>query len=342
MTYHAPVVMSTAAPSAPATTDRGRSHKPSVSVVVPVFNSEQSLPHLVARLFPVLETHAGDYELILVDDQSRDGSWEVIQELCREHSWVHGISLMRNFGQHAALLCGIRAARFDVVITMDDDLQHPPEEVPKLLGAIRDGFDVVYGRPHAQRQGIWRDFASWIVKLSLRAAMGITIARDVSAFRAFRTELRSAFAGYRSPYVIIDVLLTWGTSRFGAVEVEHHARPFGRSNYTPARLISHAVNMTTGFSAVPLRLASFIGVLTCIFGAFVLAYVVARFFLDGGSPPGFPFLASIIVIFSGAQLLALGIIGEYLARLHFRSMERPAYVVAHRTGAGLTISSEAE
>jgi len=119
----------------------------SLSVVVPVFNSELSLPKLVERLKPVLDSICSQYEVIFVNDASRDGSWQVIQSLCRAWTWVRGIDLMRNYGQHNALLCGIRAACFDTVVTMDDDLQHPPEEIPKLLAKLAEGFDVVYGYP---------------------------------------------------------------------------------------------------------------------------------------------------------------------------------------------------
>ncbi len=307
-----------------------------VSAVIPVYNSEQSLRPLVERLHAALGHWAPDYEIILVNDASRDASWEVIQGLAAESSRVRGICLMRNFGQHNALLCGIRAAGFDTTLTLDDDLQHPPEEAPKLLEKLAEGYDVVYGRPEQHRQGLWRGLATWAIKLGLRAAMGIAIAGEVSAFRAFRTDLRQAFAGYTSPWVVIDVLLTWGASRFGSVVVRHERRPFGRSNYSFGRLVGYVVNMVTGFSALPLRLASFVGVLLSLFGVAVLAWVLGVYAIEGGSPAGFPFLASIIAIFSGAQMLTLGIMGEYLARLHFRSMERPPYVVASLVGAAET------
>jgi undecaprenyl-phosphate 4-deoxy-4-formamido-L-arabinose transferase len=243
------------------------------------------------------------------------------------YSWITGIDLMRNYGQHNALLCGIRAAKHAVIITMDDDLQHPPAEIPKLLAALERGYDVVYGTPAQEQHGLLRDLASQVTKLALQSAMGVQIARKVSAFRAFRTEVRRAFQHYNSPYVSIDVLLTWGTTRFTAVTVEHAPRRFGRSNYTLRKLIVHTFNMLTGFSALPLQLASLLGFAFTGFGALIFLYVIVRYLAEGGSVPGFPFLASIIAIFSGVQLFTLGIIGEYLARMHFRSMERPSSVV---------------
>jgi len=298
-----------------------------VSVVIPVYRSEAILPALVQRLEPVLSEIANHYELILVNDCSPDRSWDVISDLAMRHSWIRPINLMRNYGQHNALLCGIRAAQYEVIVTMDDDLQHPPEEIPKLLEMLSRGYDVVYGTPGQEQHGFRRDFASWVTKLALQNVMGAKIARQVCAFRAFRAQVANAFTHYEGSFVSIDVLLTWGTNRFATVPVKHAARKEGASGYTFRKLLTHAMNMMTGFSTLPLQFASVVGFLFTLFGIGVLFFVVGRYFVNGGSVPGFPFLASIIAIFSGAQLFALGIIGEYLARMHFRSMQKPPYVV---------------
>jgi len=299
----------------------------SLSVVVPVYNSELILPALIKRLEPVLASLAGEYEVVLVNDGSRDQSWKMIQELARSSRWVRGINLMRNYGQHNALLCGIRAARFDTLVTMDDDLQHPPEEIHKLLAKLDEGFEVVYGFPAHERHGFLRNIASVLTKLALQRSMGAETARHVSAFRAFRTQARDAFANYHSPFISIDVVLTWATTRFAAISVRHDPRQTGVSNYTFGMLFRHAMNMMTGFSVLPLQLANLMGFFCTAFGVGILVYVVGRYLLFGTTVQGFTFLASIIAIFSGAQLLALGIIGEYLARMHFRMMERPTYTV---------------
>ena len=298
----------------------------SISVVTPVYNGEASIAELCRRLGEVLPQLAAEYEIILVNDGSRDRSWEVILELSSRTPNVHGLNLMRNYGQHNALLCGIREAKYDVIVTIDDDLQHPAEEIPRLLERLDEGFDVVYGAPRVEQSGVMRALASRITRLALRAAVGSAVAKNVSAFRVFRTQLREAFAGYHSPFVSIDVLLTWATTRFGATKVAFQPRHSGSSNYTFTKLVRHALDMMTGFSTAPLQVASLIGFTCTLFGLAVFIYVFVRYCLEG-SVPGFPFLASIIAIFSGAQLFALGVIGEYLARMHFRSMKRPAYVV---------------
>lgn len=304
---------------------------PSVSVVIPVYNSDATLPELVQRLESVLAARGAPFEVILVDDDSTTQAWTVIEDLARTRPWLRGVRLLRNYGQHNALLCGIREVRHQVVITMDDDLQHRPEEIPRLLARLEEGFDVVYGTPRKEQHGLWRDLASRLTKLALRGALGAENARHVSAFRSFRTELRRAFEDYRSPFLSLDVLLAWASTRFGAVPVEHDPRRSGSSGYTLRKLLLHALNMMTGFSTWPLQLASLIGFVFTLFGGLTLVYVVGRYLIQGAVVPGFAFLASIIAIFSGAQLFCLGILGEYLARMHFRSMERPPYAVRCRT-----------
>ena len=314
----------------------------SITVVVPVYNGAPTLAALAERVHPVLRGLTDQYELLLVDDGSRDGSWTIIEELSAKYGWVRGLRMMRNFGQHNATLCGIRAARHRVVVTMDDDLQHPPEHIPTLIAPLGRGFDVVYGSPEVERHGILRDIASQVTKLALQSILGAATARQVSGFRALRTDIRRAFADFRGAFVSIDVLLTWGTTRFTAVRVPHDLRRAGESNYTFMKLIAHALNMMTGFSTLPLQLASVLGFGATLFGLVVLAAVITRYLMQGVTVPGFTFLASVICIFSGAQLFALGMMGEYLARMHFRMMDRPSYAVSEDTAqspAGVVAAS---
>lgn len=303
-----------------------------ISVVVPVFNSESTLAELVDRLEATMAHLASEFEVILVDDGSSDGSWQQLELLGMSRPFVHAMRLMRNFGQHNALLCGIRAAKFPVIITIDDDLQTPPEEIAKLLPLLDAGADVVYGVRERDHYGVARSLATRITKLVLKSAMGAEIAGKITSFRAFRTELRAGFADFHAPYVSIDVLLTWSTHHFSSVPTEHLERRSGESGYTFGKLAAHALNLVTGFSVLPLQLAGFVGFASTAFGLVVLAYVLGRFLFIQDAVPGFTFLASSIAVFSGAQLLAIGIIGEYLARMHFRSMERPAFVVRTEVG----------
>jgi len=304
-----------------------------LSVVVPVYNAKPTIAELVARLKPVLESLALDFELILVNDGSQDQSWAVIKQQATQFPWITGINLMRNYGQHNALLCGIRSARYSMTITMDDDLQHFPEDTPHLLSKLEEGYDVVYGVPKTREHNMWRNLASAMMRLALKIAVGGNVPYKASAFRAFRTELREAFESYSGSHVAIDVLLTWGATRFTEIYVEHGPRLSGESNYTFRRLARLALNLVTGFSVAPLRFASIVGFSFTFLGMAVLAYVVGRYLVLGYSVPGFPFLASIISLFAGVQLCCLGILGEYLATMHFRTMERPAYTVREVLGS---------
>jgi undecaprenyl-phosphate 4-deoxy-4-formamido-L-arabinose transferase len=309
---------------------------PAVSAVVPVYNSADNVEELVRRLAAVLGEHAAQWEVVLVNDGSRDASWAAIEAAAAGDPRVRGLDLMRNYGQHNALLAGLRAARHEVLVTLDDDLQNPPEEIPRLLAALTPERDAVYGvpAPGGARHGPWRDLASRLAKWVLHHGMRAPEVRQITAFRAFRAPVLDASAGFSGPFVSLDALLTWGTTRFAAVPVRHDERRIGRSNYTFGRLVAHTLNLVAGFSAVPLRLASLLGLVFALFGLGVLVYVVVTYFLWGGGVAGFPFLASIIAIFSGVQLVALGVLGEYLARIHFRTMSRPAYTVRRTTPAG--------
>jgi len=298
-----------------------------VSIVIPVYNSQNILPLLISELENVLNAFGKAYEIILVNDGSRDESWRVIDGLSKTNDRVQSIDLIRNFGQHNALLCGIRLAKYDVTVTLDDDLQNPPTEIPKLLAKLEEGFDVVYGAPQKMRENIWRKLASNLLRLVLSKIMGSAIASKVSSFRAFRTRVRDAFANYSNPKVFIDVLLTWGGTRYSYVSVQHNTRKEGVSTYTFRKLINLAIGMITGFSTLPLRAASIIGFLFTLFGFGVFVYVIVSYIIHGGSIPGFPFLASVISIFSGATLFSLGIMGEYLASMFIQSMGQPPYII---------------
>lgn len=300
-----------------------------LSIVVPIYKGETFIEPLVEQLSKTLPTFAPNYEIILVDDGSPDHSWPLIQRLTDKYDCVRGISMMRNYGQHNATLCGVRAARHEVIVTMDQDLQHPPAEIPLLIAKLEEGYDVVYGAPRKLPQGFWRNVMTASMKWILAKVIGLPSVHNVSAFRAFRTNLREAFTNFQGPSLILDVLLSWGTTRFTSVQV--NIAPAERTNYSFTMLVRAAMLILIGYSTLPLRFASWIGFVMTLFGLGVFIYVLVIYF-TAGSLPGFPFLASIIALFSGAQLFALGIFGEYLARMFDRSMDRPPYVIHELAG----------
>lgn len=303
-----------------------------LSAVVPVYNSATTIELLVERVSKALTAVGRPFEIVLVNDGSSDASWDAIVRCSAEDSRVRGVNLMRNYGQHNALLCGVRAAEYDTVVTLDDDLQYGPEEVPRLLERLEQGYDVVYGKERERHHTMGHNLGSMLLRLGLSVALGAEIARIVSPLRVFRTRLRETFEHNRSPWVILDVFLCWGTTKFSSVSVAHHERADGGiTTYTFRKRVVQAFDLITGFSTLPLKVASFVGFFFTLFGMALLTYVLGVYFLIGGTVPGWVFLASTIAIFSGAQMFALGIVGEYLARMFTRIMERPAYAVADRT-----------
>ncbi len=300
--------------------------------MVPVYGTSATLPRLISRLEATLKGLAADWEIILVNDGSPDESWEVITRLAAVDRHVRGIDLARNYGQHNAVVCGLGVAKHDIIVTMDDDLQHPPEEIPTLLEALGGRIHVVYGTPQREEHDLWRVVASHASKAVLQKAMGAEVARSISAFRAIHMPAKLRAQRVSAPFVNVDVLLSWTCDGFAAVPVRHDPREHGESSYTFRLLVRHAVTMMVGFSALPLRVASVTGLAFSLFGAAVLAFVLGRYVLQGTTVPGFPFLASIIALFAGAQLFTLGVIGEYVARIHYRTIDRPPFMVRRVVG----------
>jgi len=308
-----------------------------VSVIVPVYNSEATMDELVARINDVLETAAERFEIILVNDGSKDGSWEVISKLAGKMQHVRGVNLMHNYGQHNALLAGIQRAQYEIIVTIDDDLQNPPEGIPKLISRLNEGYDVVYGRPAQRSHSVWRNISSKILKGVLKVVLGAEMGGYSSAFRAFSSILVRGFEKFKDAQLSIDVLLSWSAARVTYVLVSHEPRRFGKSGYTFRKLMLLAFNMLTGYSILPLRIASGVGFTTSLFGLSMFFYVMIRRLLQTEYVPGFAFIASEVALFAGLQLFAIGIIGEYLARLHFRTMGKPPYVIREDTGNNIPL-----
>lgn len=300
--------------------------------MIPCYCSSGTLPHLLADLDDALaglrETGlVSEAEVLLVVDGSPDDTERVARAEAEHRPYVTVMTLRRNFGQHNALVAGIRSARYEFVVTMDDDRQHPPAEIAKLVTAIRDsGADLVYAVPEKEEHGLLRSASSRWVKRGLALA-GVANAEIVGAFRIFRTDLREGFAASNDPQVNLDVLLSWTTNRVAKVSALMNLRESGASGYSFRKLVTHTLNMITGYGTVPLRLTTWLGFLCGLSGLSLLVWVILQYFLGQTEVPGFTTLAAVISLFSGVQLIALGMIGEYVGRQHFRSMRRPMYVV---------------
>jgi glycosyltransferase involved in cell wall biosynthesis len=307
-----------------------------LSVIIPCYRSATMLPPLVERLGHSLDLLVADrvidrWELILVVDGSPDDTAAVARDLADRRPEIRAMELRRNFGQHNALVAGIREVAFDTIVTLDDDLQHPPEEIGRLIAPLADPrIDLVYGIPEDEEHGAFRSGASRFIKASLALA-GVSNAKWVGAFRAFRTDLRDGFSTVNDPQLNLDVLLSWCTASVVPARVTMNRRAEGRSGYSLPKLIRHALNMITGYGALPLKLATWLGFASGVFGMALLVIVLVRYLLGENTVAGFTTTIALISLFSGAQMITIGIIGEYLGRQHFRSMQKPTYLLRTAT-----------
>jgi len=302
-------------------------HAVEISVVIPVYNSAQILPTLYDRLRAAMNALGRTYELILVDDGSQDGAYDVLKRLAEnDPQHVVAIELMRNFGQHNALMCGFRHARGKFIVTMDDDLQHPPEEIAKLLEAIEAGdHDLVYGAYDCKRHSSAKNLASRIVNLFYRCVFQTTV--TVTAFRILRRELVDTILSYHLNFTYVDGLLAWNTRRVAETVVSHQPRAQGRSGYRFGKLLTLALNLFTNFSLIPLQLVSLCGVSAALVGFAVGLYYLAQHMAAGITVPGYASTIVSILVLGGLQLLGLGILGEYVGRLHLNVNRKPQYSV---------------
>lgn len=300
------------------------------SVVIPVYNSEGTLQELYRRLDDVFKSINDKYEIIFVDDSSLDNSWEVLKGLAKKHQNVKIIQLMRNYGQHNALMCGFNYANGSYIITMDDDLQNPPEEIPKLINKIKEELDVVYGIYESKKHNWFRNLGSKLIGLFYRKIYKLN--NKISAFRIIRREIIENLTTYDKNFTFIDGLIPWYSSKIGFVITKHDMRKTGSSGYSFLKLVHLALNMYTNFSILPLRAASILGVIFSSIGFILGIYFIIKKAVVGVEVSGFTSLIVSVTIFSGVQLLTLGIIGEYIGRIALNINKMPQFKIRNSAG----------
>ena len=301
-----------------------------ISVVVPCYRSARTLPVLIQQLFDEAEMLRSngriiEYEVLLVVDGSPDNTADVARSLQKQFHSIQVIELSRNYGQHNALLAGIVSATGDVIITMDDDLQHSPHDIPQLISTLEaNDADLVYAASTKEEHGVVRSISSKMAKWMFKA-LGVSHGGDISAFRAFRSELIPLFKNVESPVVSIDVVLSWGTKRITTCPVEMKFRQSGNSGYNLVSLFKYMVNVILGFSTFPLKLATWIGAIASMGALLFGIYTLAMYFTQGISTEGFTTIAILIAFFGGVQLFSLGVLGEYLGRIFMKQIGQPPY-----------------
>ncbi|MBT9551222.1 MAG: glycosyltransferase family 2 protein [Hydrogenophaga sp.] len=308
------------------------------SIVIPVYNSKDILPELLEQLNTELERIGlrNQSELILVNDASPDGSWEVLQSLTNLHANLKAVNLAKNFGQHNAIMAGLRLASGDNIVLMDDDLQHSPTYIGKLIDTLKEA-DVCFVRFEKRQHPGWKVAGSNFNNLLASHLVDKPRKLYLSSFKAFRKHILNAIVQYEGPYPYIDGLILRSTNRIAVIDAVHHERFAGEGNYNFKRSISLLLKMATGFSVAPLRLAIMMGVGLGLLSLLTLIYVVMEKLSNPSVQPGWTSIVAIILAVSGVQILFLGLIGEYIGRLYLSSNKKPQYVI--REIAGFTKSS---
>ena len=298
-----------------------------ISVIVPVYNSEETLVELTDRLEKSLEEmlNGKSYQLVFINDGSADNSWQVIKELACKNGKITAINLTKNFGQHNALMCGFQHAKGKYVVTIDDDLQNPPEEIKKLYDLIRQKHDVVYGQLDDKKHSKFRNLGSETIQFVFRKTFGVNV--KLASFRIVKKEIIDLILSYEKSFTFIDGIIAWHTKDIGSVPVRHDSRKQGRSGYSLQKLIVLSLNMLTNFSIVPVQFVSMIGIIFSLIGFLFGVFFIIKKLVFGINVMGFASLIVVVTIFSGVQLLSLGMIGEYIGRMHINISNRPQFAI---------------
>lgn len=303
-----------------------------VSVVIPTYERGDAIAPLIDSI--IQHTAPQLSEIILVDDGSSLEAWQGVQDVALTRDLVIAIRLSRNVGQHAALLAGIRHAKGDVVVTMDDDFQNPPNQIVSLVSLLDGDTDLVYGLPKGRTFSFGRKSLSFIYRAFMARIGGVPNVQQFSQFRAFKRDLRQAFDSAQGPSVAIDAMLMWTTNRVRFYEVIHDENSVTRSRYRIRSLMRHAIDSATTYGRRPLQFFGVVGVLGAGLSGTLGVVLIFLRIVSVAPIPGFAFLAVLSAFLGSLQLLSLALIGEYVGRINSRSLGQPSYWVAeliHRT-----------
>lgn len=305
--------------------------KKTVSFVIPCYRSEHTLENVVAEIHKTLkEMEQYDYEIILVNDCSPDGTWAVIRRLCQENSRIMGIHFARNFGQHAALMAGLRQSAGDYVVCLDDDGQTPADEVGKLLDKLEEGYDAVYASYAHKQHSLFRNLGSKVNELMTRIMLEKPKELYISSYFAVRRFVVDDMVRYENSYPYVIGLVLRATKNITNVEVNHRERQEGSSGYTLKKLLGLWFNGFTAFSVIPLRIATCIGCLSSAVGFLYGLYTIIKRLFNPQVPMGFSSTMAAIVFFGGMIMIMLGLIGEYIGRIYISLNNSPQYVIRER------------
>ena len=304
-----------------------------VSILIPVYKNDGGLDELVKRIGESManSAYANCFELVLVDDCSPDNSWEVIQRLAKTHTFVQGATLSRNFGQHNAIMAGLNLVSGQYVVLMDDDLQHPPEAIPGMLDKLAAGADVCYTNYANRQHATWKIAGSKFNDLMASWLLSKPKGLYLSSFKALKRGVVDQIRNHEGPFAYLDGLILDITRRIATVEIQHGTRAFGEGNYSFKKSISLWLRMVTGTSIVPLRMVTLMGALIALLGFFGAVFIVISNFLYPAESKGWASIIVTILLVSGFQTLFIGVLGEYLGRIHLRLNNKPQYLFRYTT-----------
>lgn len=304
-----------------------------VSFVIPCYRSEKTLGGVVSEIKETMEKlNQYTYEIILVNDSSPDNTWKTIEKLSEENDNITGINLSKNFGQHAALMAGMRETTGDYVVCLDDDGQTPANEVDKLLTALEEGYDAVYAKYGNKKHSLFRNFGSRVNDMMTRIMLGKPKELFVSSYFGVKRFVVEDMVRYQNSYPYVIGLVLRATKNIANVEVTHREREEGRSGYTLKKLLGLWFNGFTAFSVTPLRIATIIGIFCAFVGFAYGIYVFVRRLIDPNVVMGFSSLMCVILFVGGMLMIMLGLVGEYIGRIYISLNNSPQYVIREKTG----------
>ena len=302
-----------------------------LSFVIPCYRSENTIGTVVQEIRDTVATRPGiDYEIVLVHDCSPDNVWQVIKQLAAEDSHIKGICLAKNFGQHSALMAGYGQTTGDYVISLDDDGQTPANECFKLVDKLEEGFDVVYACHVRSTQKIYRRFGSFVNRKMAESIIGQPKNLHASSFFIARKFVIDQITQYQNSFPYIGGLIFRTTKKIGSVEIQHRKRILGESNYTLMSLLSLWINGFTAFSVKPLRIATYIGILSALSGLGFGVYIIVRKIMMPDILIGYTSMMSVVLFIGGMIMLLLGLIGEYIGRIYISINQAPQYVIREK------------
>lgn len=305
-----------------------------ISFVIPCYRSEHTIEAVVAEIMDTMKGLAAyDYDIFLVNDCSPDNTFSIIRQICEKYNNIKGISLAKNFGQHAALMAGLRKSDGDIVVCLDDDGQTPANEVGKLIDAIEQGRDVVYASYNSKKHSAFRNFGSHINDIMTRIMLGKPKELQLTSYFAAKRFVVDSMLQYEHSYPYVIGLVLRATKNISNVPVNHRKREVGSSGYTMRKLLSLWFNGFTAFSILPLRIATATGVFFAVAGFLYGIYTVIKKLVNPAVPMGFSSLMAAVVFFGGMLMIMLGLIGEYIGRIYICINRSPQYVIREETGA---------